>query len=111
MKVRAVRAASAPIDGVVRALRPGRVYDLQDPYLSALLGSGAVADPDAAPAPAPEPAPAPAEQVKSAEEPEAEESPKPPRKTAKLEDWQDFARAQGIDPKGLSKQELIAAIG
>lgn len=111
MEVRAVRYASAPIGGVVRALKPGRVYDLQDPYLSALLVSGAVVDPDSAPAPKPAPRGESAPVTEPEPEPEGDDTPAPPRKTAKVEEWQDYARAQGIDPKGLSKQELIAAIG
>lgn len=32
-----------------------------------------------------------------------------PKQAANLETWEAYARARGIDPKGLTKQEIIAA--
>lgn len=32
-----------------------------------------------------------------------------PKNAASLKVWQEYARIQGIDPKGLSKREIIAA--
>lgn len=33
-----------------------------------------------------------------------------PRKTATLEVWQNYARSVGVDPAGMSKADLIAAV-
>lgn len=51
--------------------------------------------------------------VVEAEEPAqeiAEGGVKRPARSANLEAWQDYARTQGIDPKGMKKPELIAAL-
>lgn len=34
-----------------------------------------------------------------------------PAKTASAEKWAEYLNSQGIDPKGLSKREMIAAAG
>lgn len=47
------------------------------------------------------PKPAPDEKV--AEVPDA------PKRTASLDVWRDWAKKKGIDPKGLTKKEIIAA--
>lgn len=39
------------------------------------------------------------------------EHPDKPLRAAPIADWRDWATAQGIDPKGMTKQELIAAVG
>lgn len=49
----------------------------------------------------PKPKPAPDEKV--AEEPDA------PKRTASLDVWRDWAKKKSIDPKGLTKKEIIAA--
>ncbi len=33
---------------------------------------------------------------------------KRPYKAAKLAVWQEYARAQGLDPKGMTREEIIA---
>lgn len=33
-----------------------------------------------------------------------------PAKSASVDQWADFVTAKGIDPKGLSKREMIAAV-
>lgn len=48
------------------------------------------------------PKPAPVE-VPVAEEPDA------PKRTASLDVWREWAKKKGIDPKGLTKKEIIAA--
>ena len=52
------------------------------------------------PEPAPEPAPAPEAPAKTSER---------PRKTAPVATWRAYAEDLGIDPKGLTKAEIIAA--
>ena len=48
----------------------------------------------------PDPAPAPETPAKTSER---------PRKTAPVATWRAYAEAHGIDPKGLTKAEIIAA--
>lgn len=61
----------------------------------------------------PEAEPAPAEDAEDAVsedyEESVEEAPDRPKQAANLETWQAYARALGIDTKGMSKQEIIAA--
>ena len=87
-----------------RLRRVGEVVDVSDEVHErfAPLGVFVVDEP----APEPEPAPAP--------DPEPEPAPeqkgvKRPARTAPVDVWRAYAEAQGIDPKGLSKAEIIAA--
>lgn len=63
-------------------------------------------------------APKPSKPVERQREPEAEAEPEPavgapkrPRKAAALDAWRAYATAKGVDPKGMTKAELIAAVG
>lgn len=58
------------------------------------------------PAPEPEPAPVPASEPEPAPGPTGM---KRPAKTAPLDTWRAYAREHDIDPKGLTKAEIIAA--
>lgn len=65
-------------------------------------------------------APKPSKPVERQREPEAEAddvqepaggAPQRPRKAAALDAWRAYATAKGVDPKGMTKAELIAAVG
>lgn len=106
-----------PLDGPIRW--PGYSADVDDATFEALAALGAievapVSEPVADDAPelesddpsGPEPDP-------EADAPdEADESPEDmdrPKKVANLDTWQAYARSVGIDPKGMTKAEIIAA--
>lgn len=91
-------------------LRPaGYVMDVDDEIYHKFNASGFFVDPSAAPVES-EP-----KIVEKAEpetvEPKRVEKPtvNRPKNTASLKAWQEYAKAKGIDVKGLSKQEIIAA--
>ena len=63
-------------------------------------------------------APKPSKPVERQREPEGSAEPEPagdapqrPRKAASLDAWRAYATAKGVDPKGMTKAELIAAVG
>lgn len=103
-----------PLDGPIRW--PGYSAEVDGPTFDALKALGAVevveAPAEASAAVEDEPAEAPVE-VESTDEPdEVEEAPEGmerPKKVANLETWQTYARSMGIDPKGMTKAEIIAA--
>lgn len=117
MKVRVVEPFTwSHVGGFFRAyLRPG-VVEIDDEDARLLLERGLVVEPDAVPSvrrasrvDAP---------VERQREPEAEAEPEPaggapqrPRKAAALDAWRAYATAKGVDPKGMTKAELIAAVG
>lgn len=117
MKVRVVEPFTwSHVGGFFRAyLRPG-VVEINDEDARVLLERGLVVEPDAVPsvrraarADAP---------VERPREPEADAVPEPaggapqrPRKAAALDAWRAYATAKGVDPKGMTKAELIAAVG
>lgn len=85
----------------------GTTIEVEDALYDAYVGKGVfVSDVDSAPAPAfvPEPEPA-------VEEPAPVKAPKvaKPAKAASLARWREYAQSLGIDHKGLSKAEIIAA--
>lgn len=87
-----------------RLRRVGEVVDVSDSVFDrfAPLGVFVVDEPapvaKPGPAPAPEPGPTP-----------GPKGMKRPAKTAPLDTWRAYAREQDIDPKGLTKAEIIAA--
>lgn len=85
----------------------GAVVDVDEATAARLRERGVLVDETAAP----EPSPVKVDPPVKDEKPEGgvEQAAKP-AKSAKIELWQDYARANGLDPKGLSKQELIAAL-
>ena len=63
-------------------------------------------------------APKPSKPVERQREPEGSTEPEPagdapqrPRKAAALDAWRAYATAKGVDPRGMTKAELIAAVG
>lgn len=104
-KIVLAKAAQVPIKGPIRW--PGYTAEVDDATFDALSARGVLA----VEAPttvvveqtAVEPTPEPAE-----DEPPAEEVQRP-KQAANLETWQAFARGLGIDTKGMTKQEIIAA--
>ena len=87
-----------------RLRRVGEVVDVSDEVHErfAPLGVFVVDEP----APAAKPAPAPIPESEPAPE---QNGMKRPAKTAPLDTWRAYAREQDIDPKGLTKAEIIAA--
>lgn len=117
MKVRVVEPFTwSHVGGFFRAyLRPG-VVEIDDEDARLLLERGLVVEPDAVP-PARRAARVDAP-VERQREPEAEAvpetaggAPQRPRKAAALDAWRAYATAKGVDPKGMTKAELIAAVG
>ena len=89
----------------------GSVVDVDEETAERLRARGGLVDETAVPELAEEPA----RVVEPVEEKQPEgvdgvEKAAKPAKSAGIEAWRDYARANGLDPKGLSKQELIAAL-
>lgn len=121
MQIQLTGFATAPVDGVVTFLKPGLVYDVDDAYAVRLVASGVAVDMESdAPAAIAEAevseeeaevAEVEAESTDGGEADSEEEAPNGPARPAKSDPvakWQEYVRAQGIDPKGMTKQELIA---
>lgn len=87
----------------------GAVIDVDEATAERLRARGVLVDETAAPEPAPVKVDPPVKDEKPEGVDGVEQAAKP-AKSAKIELWQDYARANGLDPKGLSKQELIAAL-
>lgn len=105
-KIVLAKAARVPLDGPIRW--PGYSADVDDATFDVLSERGVLADEDPAPAPVTidvEEQSAPVEEQSAP----VEDAPKRPKQAANLETWQGYARALGIDTKGMSKQEIIAA--
>lgn len=110
MKVTAVMGLTYKVRGWYRLVEPGEIFEIKDADFQRLFSLGAVVeeghDTHVAPAPAfvPEPAPA-------VEEPAPVKAPMvaKPAKAASLARWREYAQSLGIDHKGLSKAEIIAA--
>lgn len=89
----------------------GAVVDVDEATAERLRARGVLVDETAAP----ERVKGPARVVEPVEEKQPEgidgvEEAVKPAKSAGIEVWRDYARANGVDPKGLSKQEIIAAL-
>lgn len=86
----------------------GEVVEVDDAVFAEFVGRGVfVTD-----------APKPSKPVERLREPKLEADPEPagdapqrPRKAAALDAWRAYATAKGVDPKGMTKAELIAAVG
>lgn len=89
----------------------GAVIDVDEKTAERLRARGILADETAVPEPVEEPVQV-VEPVdkKQPEGVDGVEKAVKPAKSAGIEAWRDYARANGLDPKGLSKQELIAAL-
>lgn len=86
----------------------GEVVDVDDGVFAEFVGRGVFATG----------APKPSKPVERQREPEVSAEPEPagdapqrPRKAAALDAWRAYATAKGVDPKGMTKAELIAAVG
>ena len=93
-------------DGRRTMHRPGDEVKVSGDVLARLERLGVVVDEGKA-----QPAPSPVPEPEPVGEESAPATAEKPWKTAKLDVWQDYARSQGVDPSGLSKQELIAKLG
>lgn len=93
-----------------RLRRVGEVVDVTDEVLGrfAPLGVFAVDAPATTPVEDKPQADAPTEDS-GADDAPAVAAVKRPARTAPLDTWRAYAREQGIDPKGLTKAEIIAA--
>jgi len=102
-KVRLTKGLRLPERGL---MFPGAVFEPTPEELEVIERAGAAGVvPEAEPAPAKDAEDAVAEDD---QEP-VEEAPDRPKQAANLETWQAFARGLGIDTKGMTKQEIIAA--
>lgn len=94
--------------GAARYL-PGDTVEVEEAIAEWLESCGALATGRTDPAPRVRVTP-----PSSEAEPEpvvpVESGPSKPRRAAPVDEWRIYAAAQGIDPKGLSKQEIIAAV-
>lgn len=98
------------IDGQTRVYRAGDVVEVEESVAEWLVGSGAAVDPSVVPDPAP------ADPVPEVVEPDVEvevesAGPKRPRNAAKVEAWEAYAKSRGVNTKGMTKREIIAAVG
>lgn len=87
-----------------RLRRVGEVVDVSDEVFDRFSPLGVFVSDDPAPVTVKPEVPA----DERAPEPDAPRVKRPAR-TAPVDTWRAYAEAQGIDPKGLSKAELIAA--
>ena len=87
-----------------RLRRVGEVVDVSDTVFDRFAPLGVFVSDDPAPVPVKPAAP----DDERASEPDAPRVKRPAR-TAPVDTWRAYAEAHGIDPKGLSKAELIAA--
>lgn len=111
MKVRLSAAAFFQLVDGQRVKRvAGEVFDASPADAARLIGCGAAHEPGAGPARL-EPKPLPNRAEEALEHEPAVEEPKRPAQAAKVEAWQDYAKARGVDIKGMSKAEIIATVG
>lgn len=105
-KIVLAKAARVPLDGPIRW--PGYAADVDDGTFDVLSARGVLGGepPEVVESAAPE---TPEVVEPAAPEPSEEDAPKRPKQAANIDTWQTYARALGIDPKGMSKQEIIAA--
>lgn len=89
--------------------RPGDEVDVDDATAQWLQRAGAVAAPQTKRREVePQAAGSKPAATAAAEDPNDTPLVKRPARTAPLEEWRKYAKAQGYDTKGLTKQELIA---
>ena len=89
-------------------LFPGTVFEPTDDELEVIERVGAVG-PAVKIEPAPGQADKPEEITDTEKQLEHVDEVSRPKQAANLETWQAYARAVGIDTKGMTKQEIIAA--
>lgn len=99
-----------------RGHQPGDTVDVDEATAEWLRRTGATASDsslETAPATAPEPVPEP--ELDTPDDPDPAPAPaahaktsKRPARTAPVATWRAYAEAHGIDPKGLTKAEIIA---
>lgn len=89
-------------------LFPGTVFEPTDDELEVIERVGAVG-PAVKIEPAPGQADKPEEITNTEKQLEHVDEASRPKQAANLETWQAYARAVGIDTKGMTKQEIIAA--
>lgn len=108
-KIVLAKAARVPLDGPIRW--PGYSADVDDATFDVLSALGVIEvaqEPDPEPDDPSEPEPDPEADAPD-EVDEAPEGVERPKKVANLDTWQSYARSLGIDPKGMTKAEIIAA--
>lgn len=98
-----------PVDGSRVKRSKGDELDVSAEVATWLKAHGLAGEknPLEVPAVKPEPVPVKAEPV---EDKPAEVASDRPSKSAKIDTWRAYAKQIGIDPKGLEKQEIIAAV-
>ena len=122
-KIVLAKAAQVPLKGPIRW--PGYTAEVDDATFDALSARGVL---EVAPEPEPDPEPDDPSEPEPDPEPDDPSEPEPdpeadapdevdeapegverPKKVANLDTWQSYARSLGIDPKGMTKAEIIAA--
>lgn len=94
-----------------RKLPPGTALEGDDLEHARLRGALTSSVPESARVePVVKAAPEPAPVVESEPEPEHKPKVKRPAKTAPTSDWEAFLKSQGVNPKGMKKAEMIAAV-
>ena len=89
---------------------PGSVVSVDDETARWLESCGALRRPgDVKPARV-EPEVKPDPESESEPEPEHKSKVKRPAKTAPTSEWEAFLKSQGVNPKGMKKAEMIAAV-
>ncbi|PRQ10628.1 hypothetical protein C1Y63_10565 [Corynebacterium sp. 13CS0277] len=91
--------------------RRGDAVDVDGVDVDWAVRVGIIADADALPAPAPAPAVVVEEPAEEPAPAPAVEAPVKPKKTAPVDAWRDYATHLGIDVKGLTRAEIISAVG
>lgn len=99
MRVRVLKPFTATVNGFHRLYLPPAVVDFADPGEFLKLGLVASdADPEAVEDETPEP-----QEVELAKG-------KRPYRTSSIDKWREYAEGLGLDVKGLSREEIIAAV-
>lgn len=90
--------------------QPGDTVDVDEATAEWLRSTGALGGPEAAAKPARRRVSRPEPDTPPTESTGAPSGAKRPRKAAPVDEWRAYATASGIDPAGLSKAEIIAAV-
>jgi len=115
MRIRLVAARWRP-PGAEAPMVAGDVADVDEVDADRLIRAGLAVPADAAtaveaPAPEPEPEREPPAEAPVEDAPVSEAEVTKPKRVARLEEWQAYARAMGVGTNGKSKAQLIAELG
>lgn len=89
--------------------RPGDTVEVEETTAEWLESCGALVTGRTDPAPRSVVTPKPEKEQEAPVSP-VESGPEKPKRAASVDVWREYATAQGMDVKGLSKKEIIAAV-